>query len=298
MKNDFDYTDEEARNYIALLFDGYQKRKSEKRLYEADSKIPQIIITTYYSCIKPHFNEIFNNFKTKYINDTNVNNFKERYIYNESKLEDVHSPEERKGLRAVYDFVQKKEDLESISIYTLSDIHEILYSFSPYPDFGGKYRKDERYLPGTGVNITSPDLIVHEMNLLRSEVSELVEKGIKLGKELNASEIIEYIDRCVELKCKLIKIHPFGDGNGRSIRAFINLLFRLANIPPVYIKNKERQKYQEAMNSAIGEENDYSKIRLFYYYEICDSIMSLDIDINKKGPYADDEKSLEKGNVK
>lgn len=274
-------SDEDARIYIKMLFDGYVNRKREKRLFDESAVIPKVIILTYYFCVKkPPFTNIYEVFKNNLINNEEKN-FKERYIYNENKLEDIHSPEEQMGLRKVYSYIQKKEDLESVNLYTISDIHEILFSCTPYPEFGGKYRRDMKFLPGTGLDLTSPDLIVHEMNMLRSDINDLVEWGIRLGKESNPNEIINYIDKCIELKCKLIKIHPFGDGNGRSVRAFINLLFRLANLPPVYIENKERTKYGEAMNLAIGEEN-YSKIKGFYYYKICDSIISLDISLDKK----------------
>ena len=117
------------------------------------------------------------------------------------------------------------------------------------------------------------------MNKLRIEINELIKEGIRLGKEIDPKNIIEYINKCIEIKCKLIKIHPFGDGNGRSIRAFINLLFRLANIPPIYIENKEREKYGVAMQLAVGD-GDLSKIKQFYYYKICDSIISLDINLS------------------
>lgn len=273
---------EEAQRYIRSLFEGYINRKKEKRLFDGQYEIPELIILTYYACIqKPQFSNIYETFKNRYISVDNAKNFKERYIYNENKLEDVHTKEEQLGLRRVYDFIREKEDLDSISIYTLSDIHEILYSLTPYPAFGGTYRNDQRFLPNSGVDLTPPYLIVREMNALRSEVSDIVQMGIELGKNVEPNKIIDYVDRCVELKCKLIKIHPFGDGNGRSIRAFTNLLFKLANLPPVYIENRERVKYGEAMQAALGD-NDTTKIKVFYYYKICDSIISLDSHLEEK----------------
>ena len=81
-------SDEEARMYIKMLFDGYINRKKEKRLFEESVRIPQVIILTYYSCVKkPPFINIYETFKNNYINDQK--NFKERYIYNENKLEDT-----------------------------------------------------------------------------------------------------------------------------------------------------------------------------------------------------------------
>lgn len=275
-------TDEEAHLYVKLLFEGYTKRKKEKRLFDGDYGIPELIILTYYSCVKkPQFSNIYEKFKNTYMSFDNSKNFKERYIYNENKLEQVHTKEEKHGLRRIYDYIQLKEDLTDVNIYTLSDIHKILYSLSPYPEFGGKYRNDQRFLPPTGIELTSPYLIVREMNLLKDEVDDLVKLGNELGHNLSPSEIMDYIDKCVELKCKLIKIHPFGDGNGRTVRAFTNLLFKMANIPPVYIENRESIKYREAMYSAINDEN-YSKIKIFYYYKICDSIISLDTNLDSE----------------
>lgn len=279
---DFKTIDEEqAKTYIRLLFEGYNKRKKEKRLFGESTLVPELIILTYYACVqKLPFYNIYDNFKKKYMADDSAKNFKERYIYNENKLEEVHTKEEQLGLRRVYDYIQEKEDLSDINLYTLSDIHEILYSLTPYPEFGGKYRNDLRFLPNTGINLTSPYFIVREMNELRDEVDDLVTLGNSLGQSSHPEQLLEYVDRCVELKCKLVKIHPFGDGNGRSVRAFTNMLFRLANLPPVYVENKERVKYGEAMQSALGD-NDLSKIKGFYYYKICDSIISLDSHFTK-----------------
>ena len=273
---------EEARKYISDLFQEYVNRKREKRLFDRDYEIPELIILTYYACIqKPEFSHIYETFKNRYISVDSIKNFKERYIYNENKLENVHTKEEQLGLRRVYDFIREKDDLDNISIYTLTDIHEILYSLTPYPEFGGKYRNDLRFLPNSGVDLTPPCMIVHEMNSLRAEVNEIVAMGNKLGQNVEPNKIFDYIDKCVELKCKLIKIHPFGDGNGRSVRAFTNLLFKLANLPPIYIENRERVKYGEAMQAALGDE-DTTKIKVFYYYKICDSIISLDSHLEEK----------------
>lgn len=288
MNPDVDLNDVEAREYIALLFDGYEKRKKEKKLYKHDN-VPEIIIKTYYTYVKkPSFDRL-------------LYNFKRRYLYNENKMEQVHSIEEQKGLSCVYDYVNKRKDVENISIYDLSSIHEALYSKAKHPEFGGRYRNQDIYLlseddgiiNGGNVELCPYWNITHEMNLLRPEVDELVKSGIRLGQNSDPNEILKYINDCVILKCKLIKIHPFRDGNGRSIRAFINLLFKLANIPPVYIENKEKYKYQEAMNNALVL-NDYTDIFDFYNFKICDSIMALDLAVKNDISFNDYEESKNK----
>ena len=61
------------------------------------------------------------------------------------------------------------------------------------------------------------------------------------------------------------------------MRALVNLLFKLAGLPPIYVKLSEKDNYLKAMNKAIIEK-DYSYINRFYYYKICDSILELDVN--------------------
>jgi fido (protein-threonine AMPylation protein) len=95
-------------------------------------------------------------------------------------------------------------------------------------------------------------------------------------KTRDVNRLIEYIEKCIDLKCKIIKIHPFADGNGRSSRALLNICFRRVNLPPTYVTVEEKPLYIDAMDKAIRCD-DQSAIRKFYYYKICDSIFELDI---------------------
>lgn len=256
---------EEAKQQILLLFDGYMRRKNNKTLYQHQDLTPVVILKTYFGFVeKRNYDDIFDSFRKK-------------YIYNENKNEDVHERCEQLGLGVMYDYIFNSNNNNSFSIYTLLELHIKLYSKAPYPEAGGKFRNDARYLPSTGINLVDWTDIPALFSELYGPVNKLIKRGIELRNSKDATKILEYIDDCIKLKCVLIKIHPFMDGNGRSIRAFINLLFKLANIPPVYIKVNERTEYHKAMNKANGE-NDYSDIFTFYYYKICDSILELDIN--------------------
>lgn len=275
IKNDMSkMSEEEANVYIKILLEDYENRKKENRLYKDKdikdiSVIPKIIIKSYYECVDElNFNALMKKFRRK-------------YILNENKVEAVHTREEREGLGIVYEFIQNFNDIKNINIYTLLRIHQFLYSKVPYPEFGGKFRTRSAYLPGSGTDTTNYDLIPDEMSALYLPVQELIQEGVGLSKVREPEKIIQYIDKCVELKCKLIKIHPFDDGNGRSIRAFINLLFKIANIPPIYIRSAEKNEYGKAMQIAVNE-NDYSDIKTFYYFKVCDSIIELDLNYNEE----------------
>ncbi|XP_065560545.1 protein adenylyltransferase Fic-like isoform X2 [Artemia franciscana] len=49
---------------------------------------------------------------------------------------------------------------------------------------------------------------------------------------------------------KLVYIHPFTDGNGRTSRLIMNLILMRAGYPPVIIKKEDRLKYYETLKAA------------------------------------------------
>lgn len=49
---------------------------------------------------------------------------------------------------------------------------------------------------------------------------------------------------------QFVYIHPFFDGNGRTVRLAMNLLLMRAGYPPAIILNNDRKKYYEALNQA------------------------------------------------
>lgn len=249
---------------ITLLFLNYITREINGTLYSEFDYLPQNLIKIYYSNVTvPRFKKI-------------LSNFKEEYIISESNLENVHSVEEQEGLGLVYDYIESKESDDILDVYQLLKIHRILFSKCPYPEFGGNFRTEEIYLPNSGVETSDWRLLPNEFAQLYGPVNELIKVGIKLGKRRNPDKIIEYINDCLELNAKIIGMHPFSDGNGRATRTFTNLMFKIANIPPVYIRASDKDAYGKAMNKAIVEQ-DFQSLRKFYYYKICDSIIELDI---------------------
>ncbi|MEG1495238.1 MAG: Fic family protein, partial [Bacilli bacterium] len=203
-----------------------------------------------------------------------ISSFRRKYVYNKNILVSGHDLKEIVGLMKMYNYIFLNIELKDISVYTILRLHQILYSMVPYPEFGGKVRNQEVCSFGAGMNISSYSNIPANMKKLYIPVKELIIKGkdlaTKIGNLVGPAEIREFIDDCVDLNCKLIQIYPFTDGNGRTIRMFTNLLFKIAHIPPVYIENGERKEYYHAMNCAINN-GDYSVIHRFYYYKVCDS---------------------------
>lgn len=254
---------------ITNSFLGYKYRKMRGILYSNDSKVPMELIKLYYS--KDNERAYFDTLKKSFVN---------RYIKDESKLEDIHEKLEIAGLAAMYECVHEipKDEFEMFNIVTL---HRQLYSKCPYPEAGGRFRNRNVYLPGTGTETCDYSDVFDKVLELEDIVKDLMEFASKMRESNDYSDIFEFVSECVKLKCRLIKIHPFEDGNGRTIRCFINRIFEEAGIPPVYIKANERTEYHTAMNKA-NNEGDFGSITNFYLYKICDSIIELDINERMK----------------
>lgn len=58
------------------------------------------------------------------------------------------------------------------------------------------------------------------------------------------------LKEAVDAHFKLVSIHPFVDGNGRTARLLMNLLLMQAGYPPVIIRKEERQQYIACIEKA------------------------------------------------
>src|SRR5690606_12638821 len=57
---------------------------------------------------------------------------------------------------------------------------------------------------------------------------------------------------------RFVWIHPFFDGNGRTVRLIFNLLLMKEGYPPAIILKNDRKKYYDALNQA--NKGNYSKL--------------------------------------
>lgn len=253
-------------------FLAYKYRKQTGKLYTEDGNVPTRLLKLYYG-LGLHDSEL----------DIMKKIFITHYIRNESKLEgldikDHHQKCEVEGLETMYEFIHSDEIENGFNLFsTLLRLHEKLFSKTPFPEAGGKFRTQPAYLPGSGADLCPHDLICQELCKHMAEVDELRKMAqiVKTHDDMDA--LFSYMDKCIKLKCDLIKIHPFIDGNGRTVRGFTNKLFEDAGLPPVYIKPNEREEYHKAMGIAINE-HDYTAINNFYRYKVCDTLIELDMN--------------------
>lgn len=288
----------EVEDLMVTTFLGYKYRKQHDLLYSLDGHVPISLINMYYSG------------QVKRLDPNSVSRgFIERYVENESVVEDVHDKDEVKGLAVMYRFMQEM-DPKDVELFSLATLHRKLFSVKDETirnncemvkylgkgacskcssknecGFGGRFRNSSARLDGFPIDLCDPDCIYEELLNLEEVFNNLKINALYMRNNNDYSHIISFIRQCVILKCHLIKIHPFGDGNGRTIRCLINKLFEIAGIPPVYISKEEKTEYKRAMNEALKyrteeeySDKKYNDIIGFYLYKVCDSIIELDIN--------------------
>lgn len=258
--------------FIKKLFIRYLDKKKNNKLYDIDklnNHIAEFIITMYYS------SENKLDFTGHYAN------FKRKYIINENRVEDVHTKEERSGLGLVYDYIQTDDwkVYKDILAVLICQINSILYSNMPYKGYGGSFRKVNASITNSDVKTEDYNNIMNSVYALNDDFTKLQDFAKLINNTNDSTLILAYVNQCLKLSCELIRIHPFLNGNGRTIRALTNLMFKWINLPPIYVKLKEKDEYILAMDEAIRLNNS-NRIQKFYYYKICDSI--IDLDINEK----------------
>lgn len=111
----------------------------------------------------------------------------------------------------------------------------------------GRYRSVPVRISGSRVILPNP-----------AKVPILMED---FGNWLQTSEL-DPIDLAVEAHYQLVTIHPFVDGNGRTVRLLMNLILLKNGFPPAIIRKRDRLKYITSLEKAQlgGSKNAYQDI--------------------------------------
>ncbi|WP_341760968.1 Fic family protein [Candidatus Tisiphia endosymbiont of Thecophora atra] len=108
---------------------------------------------------------------------------------------------------------------------------------------------------------------------------------------LNSSKDMHPVQFAGEAHYRLVTIHPFSDGNGRTARLLMNLILIMAGYPPAIIRLQERLPYITSLETAQlgGSKEAYGKIifnavnrSLDIYLKAANSVNSSDIVLSEK----------------
>ena len=114
-------------------------------------------------------------------------------------------------------------------------------------DYAGRYRTGGVRI--VGANFTPPNAL-KVYDLMKDLVSWINENPLNLS-DIALATVFHH---------RFVHIHPFSDGNGRTVRLAMNLLLMRKGFPPAIILKNDRKKYYTALNQANN--GKYEKLTL------------------------------------
>ena len=164
-------------------------------------------------------------------------------VKGKSLQEHFEAKNHEKAIDYLYTLVNPKYTLRSIDILSL---HALVLRMIE-DDFAGRIRNG-------GVRITGANFVLPNATKVSDLLDELIDFINTNPLQMNDIELATVFHH------RLVWIHPFFDGNGRTVRLAMNLLLMRKGFPPAIILKNDRKKYYEALNQA--NQGNYQKLIL------------------------------------
>lgn len=140
----------------------------------------------------------------------------------------------------------EKKNLK-FDVKLLFQIHK--YSLSPLYTWAGKVRTVELSKGGT--------LFCTSLHIKRN--LDDFEKILEQNKLLQADKVSTNSEKLAVIHCEFNAIHPFREGNGRTIRLFLDLMATSVGLKPIDYSKSEQKEYIKACMAGMSK--DYSKMQ-------------------------------------
>ncbi len=147
------------------------------------------------------------------------------------------------ALDHLYSLVHQDYEL---NVRGILDLHQYVLR-SIEEDFAGRFRT-------AGVRISGANFTPPNARKVADLLDELITFVLENPLQLNDVELATVFHH------KFVWIHPFFDGNGRTVRLVMNLLLLKVGFTPAIILSTDRKKYYTALNAA--NKGNYFKLNL------------------------------------
>ncbi len=164
-------------------------------------------------------------------------------IKGKSLREHLEAKNHETALHRLYEMIASKQALNAKAVMELHSF--VLRSIED--DFAGRLRNG-------GVRIAGANFIPPNAQKVPDLFDELFQFTATNPFQLTPIELATVFHH------KFAWIHPFFDGNGRTVRLAMNLLLMNTGFPPAIILSNDRKKYYAALNRA--NKGDYAKLML------------------------------------
>lgn len=172
------------------------------------------------------------------------------------------------GLSIAYDYVFDTAASDAVpNVYDTKAINQKLYSMAPHPDLGGRYRETNTLVLGARFDTSDYRRIPELMFYLDGKIQAIVDGG----EDMTVSQ---YVEAVLAVHYRLTVIHAYRDGNGRTSRAFVNLMLARRGLPVVLFRGDGKDAYKKALAFA-DESGDLSSLFEVYYKQMLESFSVL-----------------------
>lgn len=145
-----------------------------------------------------------------------------------------------KALEFIKDLASKRTSHQFITEEAILGIHQII--LTSIKDWAtGKYRTSEVFMKGSDVEFPLP-----------RQIPRLIKEFIHW---LQGQQETHPVRVAADAHYKLVTIHPFIDGNGRTARLLMNLILLINGYPMAIIRNEDRTAYLKTFDAARKENN-------------------------------------------
>lgn len=138
-----------------------------------------------------------------------------------------------KAVEFVKTLAKEKKGHQFITEEDIKAIHKIILT-GINDEWAGRYRESEVFVKGTSVEFPQPNNVPYHMK--------------EFIQWLKTQQDIHPVKVAADAHFKLVSIHPFVDGNGRTARLLMNLILLINGYPMAIIRNEDRTGYLEAVN--------------------------------------------------
>jgi len=156
---------------------------------------------------------------------------------------------------------KERKNHSKITEEDINTIHKTIMSGIDN-EWAGRYRETEVFIKGTSVELPQPTKVPYLMN--------------EFIQWLSSQKRTHPIRVAADAHYKLVSIHPFMDGNGRTARLIMNLILIINDYPMAIIRNEERTQYLDSLERAQLKNN----IRPYYHLIEVSVERSLDAYLN------------------
>ena len=174
------------------------------------------------------------------------------------------------ALNKLYQIVSK--DLQ-ITERLIKDFHKLIL-VEPYADKDaeinpGEWKKHPNYLYSPTlerIDFVPPEEVPGMMNDLVNWLNNHIDPPKRKKKKYDLHPLLI----AAGFHARFLKIHPFGDGNGRMARILTNLILMLCGYVPAIIKTDIRKDYYTAIN--ISSLNEPENLAIFLGKAVIESL--------------------------